>query len=235
MIEVKKMPGFVIHMIHGNYILQRSGYDWNDEMRNSFMVGILMPDSETGSQKDISHFLLPDSENKILRVPEPDSFAAKYRQFLTEPFVIAYLAHLWLDKQFFEKFFPIYVHFLSENGKVTTDKDHVNQVYLPKQNQYISVDELFSESFLYGDYTALNARFIAEHHLKIPDKAEIENPIEEVNIKNFSRIRSDLEHYFSLPESDISHLKIFSKDVLEHFLMSEAANFLAYYEKKEGF
>ena len=224
------MPGFVLHLLHGKFILENMPQNFNDEQTAQFMQGILMPDSNEGYEKDISHFISPlsDSRRHILQIPDLGIFVSKYRQYLSEPFVLGYLAHLYLDRVFFKYFFLRYISFLDENNNKTLDKKYIQKVYLLHRNEYISVDQLFSEEYLYGDYTAFNAILINRYSLEIPRKTATQNPIEEVNIEKFSSILSDLEHYLATPLSQNPELKIFEQAELESFIQDQANDFVQY-------
>ena len=147
------MPGFIIHIIHGNLILERIKYCFDADDIKKFVTGILIPDSCRGEKKEISHFIAPYSRDRILQIPDVDAFADKYREHLSEPFVMGYLAHLWLDKVFFEDFFQRFIQFQDGQGQSTLREKDVRRVYLSHLNRYITVDELFSEQYLYGYYT----------------------------------------------------------------------------------
>lgn len=227
-----ELPGFVIHIIHGKLILERMCKIFDEEQKDCFMMGILMADSNKGHKKDVSHFISADSRNSILKTPDLKLFVSKYRKYLSEPFVMGYLAHLYLDKVFFEKFFTEYILFQDSNGHETMNEQEIQKVYLSRQNRYVSVDELFSEEYLYGDYTHLNNALIAKYSLKIPCGVMCENHIEEVEPENFRYIQADLEKYFSLPSSENVELKIFCQSELENFISCQADSFVAYYENQ---
>ena len=224
------MPGFILHLLHGKFVLEAMSQNFNDEQIAQFMQGILMPDSNKGYEKDISHFISPlsSSQNHILQIPDLGIFISKYRQHLSEPFVLGYLAHLYLDKVFLKYFFLNYISFLDKDNNKTLDKKDIQQVYLSHRNEYISVDQLFSEEYLYGDYTMFNAPLINKYALNIPRQIEIENPIEEVNIEKFSDILSELGKYFAAPLSINQKLKIFEQAELESFIHDQANEFIRY-------
>ena len=230
------MPGFVLHLLHGKFILEAMSQNFNNEQIDQFMQGILMPDSNKGYEKDISHFISPlsGSQNHILQIPDLEIFISKYRQHLSEPFVLGYLAHLYLDKVFFEYFFLNYISFLDKNNNKTLNKEYIQRVYLSRRNEYISVDQLFSEEYLYGEYTVLNAKLINKYSMNIPYSIEIKNPIEEVNIENFGYILSDLEKYFALPLYENPELKIFEQAELESFIHDQANEFIRCCRKQRG-
>lgn len=222
-----ELPGFIIHIIHGNLILERIKYCFDADDIKKFVTGILIPDSCRGEKKEISHFIAPYSRDRILQIPDVDAFADKYREHLSEPFVMGYLAHLWLDKTFFEDFFLRNIQFQDENGKPTLYPDNIRKVYLSRLNKYISVNELFSEDYLYGYYTALNKSLIEKYNLAIPEKTVFLVPVDEVQLDDFDGILSDLEHYFSVC-CTVPPVPVFDQNELEEFLSSEADNFLKY-------
>lgn len=228
-----EMPSYVLHMLHGNFInkLKNDDLDTNEKI-NQFMLGILMPDSCNGNEKDIAHFYSSDSEKMVLRTPDLNSFVSKYGKHLSDPFVMGYLAHLWLDKAFFESFFTNYVEFQDDKGNITLNKDDIKQVYIVRENKIISTNDLFSETYLYGDYTQLNAALISGYKLRKPEKADFKNPIEEVELKNFTYILNKLEKYFLLSPKTLN-LKIFSEDDLKDFILKQSYEFLEYYEKQK--
>ena len=224
------MPGFVIHLLHGKFILEKMLPNFSDDQVERFMQGILMPDSNTGKEKDISHFISPLSspENCIWQIPDLGVFVSKYRSHLSEPFVLGYLAHLYLDKNFFKYFSSHYISFLDENKNKTLDNTMIKEVYITRNNEYISVDKLFSEEYMYGDYTKLNPVLIDKYSLEIPDKIQVKNPIDEVDLQKFEDIIQELQKYFSSTPSNNVQLKVFDQIELENFVRDEANEFIRY-------
>ena len=155
-------------------------------------------------------------------------FVSKYRSHLSEPFVLGYLAHLYLDKNFFKYFSSHYISFLDENKNKTLDKTIIKEVYITRSNEYISVDKLFSEEYMYGDYTKLNPVLIDKYSLEIPDKIQVKNPIDEVDLQKFEDIIQELQKYFSSTPSNNVQLKVFDQIELENFVRDEANEFIRY-------
>ncbi len=231
-----KMPGFVIHLLHGQFVLENIFKDFDDKQTEQFMQGILMPDSNEKGEKDTAHFvsLSPDSQNRILKTPDMGLFISKYKQQLTEPFVIGYFAHLYLDKAFFEQFFPNYVSFVDENDRETPYEKRISRVYLSRSQKYISVGQLFSEEYLYGDYTMLNAVLTARYSLTVPGRIKIENPIQEVRSENFVHILSELKKYLKQQTVSEPELNVFVQSELENFIHGQADEFVKYYRQCVG-
>ena len=221
------MPGFVLHILHGQWILSRSKDAYDPQAVRQFMTGLLIPDSCSGDSKERSHFIPPEAADSILHIPDVNAFAAAYGLYLREPFVRGYAAHLWLDKVFFEDFFQRFIQFQDGQGQSTLREKDVRRVYLSRLNRYITVDELFSEQYLYGYYTALNRRLIDKYRLTIPEKSDAPIPVKEVRLQDFDRITDDLKRYFSAVPPAVSP-DLFGQDALEDFLSRAADSFLAY-------
>lgn len=219
------MPGYVLHLVHGEMILRQRSFHFSDMEKEQFRMGLLMPDvSQTNREKkDIAHFLSPDTRGKVLEYPDLDLFP--YKKELSQPFVIGYAAHLFLDRAFYSDYFIRYVHFLDADGKETDKETDVKSVYLETSNRLISVKEFFSEKYLYGDYTKLNHYFINKYNITIPDNVFCEYPVEEVSDGDFSLIQKKLESYLNLFCGDM-HTKVFKAESVETAIQNYAVGFL---------
>lgn len=224
------MPGFVIHLLHGKCILERMRQPFSEQNIRKFMMGVLMPDACNGKEKERSHFIAPVSRDSILQIPDTDAFAETYREQLSDPFVRGYMAHLRLDQCFFEDFFQRNVQFQTENGQQTLIPSAIRKVYLVRLQQYISVNELFSETYLYGYYTALNRYLIDRYRLTIPEKEIFSLPVREVASENFDGILCDLQRYFSA-SGTVPPVPVFDRKELELFVIRQAESFLDYERK----
>lgn len=219
------MPGFILHLLHGKMFLDQYSTGFSDLEKKQFTMGLLMPDSNKAAKKwdnDNSHFLGSDQTGKILQYPNMNLFP--YLSLIDSPFVMGYAAHLYLDKMFFSDFFLRYVHFLDENGVKTLDEDSVKQVLLVKNNKYISVNDLFSERYLYGDYTMLNQFFIEKFKIGQVDSEMITNPVTEVDINNFEAVRQSLAYFLS-ESSGRTDTNVFPVEELEKSIERYAFGF----------
>ena len=71
-----------------------------------FILGSIAPDisKQVGEDKKISHFIYDDSSN-----PDLISFLNKYRDSLTNSFMLGYYVHLFSDRLFYSEFLPLFV------------------------------------------------------------------------------------------------------------------------------
>lgn len=226
------MPGYVIHLVHGEIILRQGTFHFSEIEKEQFRMGLLMPDvSQTDPQKkDKAHFISFDSRGKILEYPDLDLFP--YKDKLSQPFVIGYVAHLFLDRAFYSDYFIRYVHFLDADGKETDSEAEAERAYLVTSDSFVSVKELFSEKYLYGDYTKLNYYFINKYDLNIPDNVFCEHPVAEVWDGDFSLIQKDLKMYLNTFCGD-THTKVFTAESIETAIQTYAVGFLDWLAKSE--
>lgn len=223
------MPGYVLHLLHGKMFLEQSNLILSKNEQTQFQMGLLMPDAnkEKKANSDISHFISADQSENILKVPNLDDFS--YRIFIDQPFVLGYASHLYLDKLFFEDYFKEFVYFLDVNGNQTNKKDKTEKVFLVQSNKYISVDELFSEDYLYGDYTMLNQYLVKKYCIEMIESTYIDNPIKEVDMKDFSLIQKSLEEFLSSSSGEIK-MNVFTIESLENAIDRYAFGFTQWVE-----
>ena len=212
--EGGNMPGFILHLLHGKMFLDKSDLHYSKNEIKQFQMGLLMPDANKVKKEknDLSHFFSASQEGKILQVPDLNSF--KYRAFIDNPYVLGYVAHLYLDRYFFEDYFQKFVRFLDINGNSTLEKAKIKQVFLTKDQKYISVEELFSEKYLYGDYTMLNQYLAKKYCIKMVHQTDIANIITEVNIEDFNMILEALQRYLNDSSGNIE-MNVFTIESLE--------------------
>lgn len=218
------MPGFILHLLHGEMFLKESSIHFSEIELNQFKWGLLMPDLNKVKRKygDSSHFFSDDQKGKILQVPDLKKF--KYCGFMDNPFVLGYAAHLYLDKLFFEDYFQQYVHFLDSDDNITLENDKVSRVFLVKSQKYITVDELFSEAYLYGDYTMLNQFIVDKYSMKLLDKVVVNNPIDYTDEKDQDEILAALQNYMT-ESNGSTDLNVFTVESLEQSIQKYAFGF----------
>lgn len=227
--EGDHMPGFILHMLHGELFLKKSGIQFSDTELKQFKWGLLMPDLyKVKRQKDNgSHFFSDDQDGKILQVPDLKSF--QYIAFMDNPFVLGYAAHLYLDKLFFEDYFQQYVRFLDADGNVTLENDRVDSVFLVKSQRHITVDELFSESYLYGDYAMLNQFLVKKYAMKLLEETPVNDPIFQTNQDDQKAISDALEKFLT-DSTGSTEMNVFTVESLEQALEKYAFGFSQWVE-----
>ena len=140
---------------------------------SKFLFGAIAPDvsKEVELDRKVSHFI--DNDNGI---PNLDLFLKKYRNNITDDFVLGYYVHLFTDYLWFKYFLP------EIRGKdIITKLDGTKIKYTGR------IDLIY----IYNDYTDLNMKVIDEYGLdlkvfynEIPkiDKIINEIPIEKLNV-----------------------------------------------------
>lgn len=208
------MPGYILHLLHGKFYLEQYCADFSEIEKKQFTMGILMPDSnkELKIGNDNSHYYDEEQNDQILQYPDLKRFP--YYNLIDTPYVLGYLAHLYLDRCFFSDYFQRYVQFLDANNRKTLKETEIERVLIVKSKQYISVAELFSEQFLYGDYTMLNKFIVDKYKISQVDSVPVLNPIQEVNLDNFEAVRRSLKRYLAESTGQID-THVFPIDTLE--------------------
>lgn len=171
------MPGYIIHLTEAEYILKKmplglrnnlpSGnlyQEWHD----AFIYGVLLPDAAGKAVKRQTHFWNDKNLDDAIVVPDINQFLEKYAKNLKEPLMLGYLAHLHLDKIFFTEYFHSKVKFLDGNGTETSKREQVSNAWLEEQQRTVPPQTLFSDEYLYGDYTKLNGLLLQKHPLELP-------------------------------------------------------------------
>lgn len=206
------MAGYVLHLLHGKMFLEQSNLNFSKDEQTQFYMGLLIPDANKKTNGENSHFFDSSQNGKILQMPNLDNFS--YRILIDQPFVLGYTAHLYLDKLFFKDYFVKFVNFLDADGNLTDEKKKVEKVLLVKDNKYISINELFSENYLYGDYTMLNQYLVKKYCIDMIDFTYVNNPIKEVDVRDFSLIQKSLEKYLK-SSSGKTKMNVFNVESLE--------------------
>lgn len=231
------MPGYVIHLIEADLVLERLLADerikvTNEEFwKKAFLLGSLLPDAANGS-KQCSHFWKDSDIDKILKTPELNTFQDLYLDKLSDPLYLGYYVHLHLDKMFFEQFFYEYVEFWDGDEKKTDLNSTVKSAYLKKTNEVVDFQKFFSDEYLYGDYTKMNAYLINKYGVLIPEYLVSLNHYEIAGVK-FTNLKQVLKEELTqyIAESNIencSHLSVFSDgtSVLDEFLRYSSDEFI---------
>ncbi len=112
-------------------------------------LGTIAPDISKliGETKKKSHFIV-DNTN----IPNINIFFKKYKNYLSDDFVMGYLIHLYTDKLWFKDFINEYI------------KDNTARL---KNGDIVSLNENFVNEILYNDYTNLNVDLIDYYNLDL--------------------------------------------------------------------
>lgn len=224
------MPGFILHLLHGQKVLEKLEHNYSEEEQKQFMAGLLMPDSKKGIEKECSHFYSFSEKEKTLQIPDLQEFSVKYQSYMQNPFVAGYALHLYLDKVFFEDYFLRYVEFRDKNDKSTLFSAEICDAVLLKSGKRISLDQLYSDEYIYGDYTKLNQVLILRNNIEQPEYTTFASPVQEVDSRDYKDVLALLQKYLN-DECDDDVIRIFDIDDLEKAITQYADDFMRWYKK----
>lgn len=163
------MASAVIHLAVANEINKALNRD-----KSKLLIGSIAPDISKfiGENKAISHFIKEKGSN----IPDIEKFLNKYKNNLTDDFVIGYFIHLYTDYLWFK-------YFVTE---------FYNKPMIMKLDGTIVKGEEDTISFyIYNDYTDLNIKLLDKYNMDLkifyndlPDLNDIieEIPMEKVQI-----------------------------------------------------
>ena len=233
------VPGYVIHLTEAKMIceiLKQGDTIKNidfDIWQKEFFYGSLLPDAGGKSQKQKSHFWKMSENNQIIMVPDIEKFLKKYIGVLKQkqsPLCWGYLAHLYLDRTFWECYIKQNIKFLNVNGEVTEYLKDLKWVFVKEANTIILPEEFFSEDYLYGDYTILNRLLIQKYDLRIPVYNKYcDNRIEEADNEGMKQVLAKLKMCTTDSMLCNTHLRVLSLNTLELFLRESAQQFVELY------
>lgn len=171
--------------------------------------------------------------------PDIDNFLKKYALVLKEdPLYGGYLAHLHLDRSFWQNYIKASVEFRDADGRQTESVKDLKTVWLKKNDEVILPEDFFSKDYLYGDYTRLNKLLIRKYQLVIPGyHMEQSHKIKEADGEKMKNVLEHLEGYIKnspvcTAESD---LRVLSMQTLETFLRETAQQFVELYRAYTAF
>lgn len=134
---------------------------------NKLLIGTIAPDISKfiGRTKLESHFL----ESVDNDIPNLEKFLLKYKDKLTDDFVMGYYIHLFTDYLWFKYFVP---NFYQDNMVTKLD------------GTVVECKGKMLDLYIYNDYTNLGMRLLDEYNLNLKifynDIPELENIIEEI-------------------------------------------------------
>ena len=163
-------------------------------------------------------------------MPDIENFLNKYTVTEKDSLSLGYLAHLHLDKIFWQEYIRENVSFLDIDRCRTESAGSLKYVFVNKKKIYITPKDFFSEKYLYGDYTKLNIPLIKKYALKMPvfDK-KYTNVIEEADNLEMKNLLQKLNQYLSKEEYNNYELNVFEQENLEQFLRNTAVKFVQQY------
>lgn len=232
------MPGYVIHLVEAKIVcdvLKKNSKTKRKiitQGQEEFFYGSILPDAGGKAQKQCSHFWNKAESNQIIMTPDINRFLDKYADTMKQGFLYGgYLAHLHLDREFWNSYIKDQVKFLDANGEQTEYIQNLKSVLIKRTGRIVSPEEFFSKNYLYGDYTRLNKILVQKYDLAIPVYNKYyDNRIEESDNESMQQVLEKLKIYIadSLTYGE-TELTVLSLEKLEIFLRWTAQQFVNLY------
>lgn len=231
------MPGYVIHLMEAKivYDVLKKNSKTKKNMaqgQKEFLYGSLLPDAGGKARKQCSHFWNKAESNQIIMTPDINRFLDKYAAAMKQSFLYGgYLAHLHLDREFWNSYIKSQVEFLNINNEPTKYIQELKSVLIKTNGKVISSEEFFSENYLYGDYTRLNKILVQKYNLAIPVYNKYyDNRIEESDNESMQQVLEKLKIYIA-DSSTYGEIEftVLSLERLEIFLQWTAQQFVNLY------
>ena len=179
------------------------------------LIGSIAPDiaKQINEKKTKSHFL--DNNDDM---PNVERFLTKYKNYLSDDFVMGYYIHLYTDYLWFKYFIP---NFIKGDYIYTIDGKKV-QLSDEKKTEYI-----------YNDYTNLNIRLIDEYNLNLSmfyeEVPNLENIIEEIPMDKINIIIDKAGLIIKNTKEKKSY--VFDLDIINKFIEFSVNDILIQLEK----
>ena len=165
------MPGYVIHMAMAETIIA-NGLFSDRASADLFRLGSVAPDALTVGEppvKQISHFWNKTSLQHLKRTPDLHTFLHAYGERLADPYVFGYYGHLFLDTYFVDEYWSRHFVFLNDRMEAEEGYDEVAFVKLVDTGEVFPRTDFFSDRLYYGDYDRMNATFVREYDVRVPE------------------------------------------------------------------
>lgn len=205
------MASSLIHMCVAkevNKFLKRNEKD--------ILIGTIAPDISKylGQTKEESHFL----DNVADDIPNIERFLNKYRNNLTNDFVMGYYIHLYTDYLWFKYFIT---NFSKQDFIYTLD------------NKKLFLSEEEKLEYIYNDYTNLNGQLIDEYNIELSifyeEQPQLENIIEEIPMDKLNLIIDNAG--LIIKNAKESKAYIFDLDIVNNFIEFAVNDILSNIEK----
>lgn len=168
------MASAVIHLAVANEINKKLNRD-----KNQLLIGAIAPDISKfiGEDKTKSHFLKElDSD-----IPDIESFLNKYKNSLTDDFVMGYFIHLYTDYLWFKYFVTEFY-----------DKPMITKL----DGTVVKCSGNMLSLYVYNDYTNLNIKLIDRYNMDLKifynQLPKLSNIIEEIPMDKMELLLSQM-------------------------------------------
>ena len=168
------MASAVIHLAVANEINKKLNRD-----KSQLLIGAIAPDISKfiGEDKTKSHFLKELDSN----IPDIESFLNKYKNCLTDDFVIGYFIHLYTDYLWFKYFVTEFY-----------DKPMITKL----DGTVVKCSGNMLSLYVYNDYTNLNIKLIDRYNMDLKifynQLPKLSNIIEEIPMDKMGLLLSQM-------------------------------------------
>lgn len=168
------MASAVIHLAVANEINKKLNRD-----KNQLLIGAIAPDISKfiGEDKTKSHFLKELDSN----IPDIESFLNKYKNSLTDDFVMGYFIHLYTDYLWFKYFVTEFY-----------DKPMITKL----DGTVVKCSGNMLSLYVYNDYTNLNIKLIDRYNMDLKifynQLPKLSNIIEEIPMDKMGLLLSQM-------------------------------------------
>lgn len=168
------MASAVIHLAVANEINKKLNRD-----KSQLLIGAIAPDISKyiGEDKTKSHFLKELDSN----IPDIESFLNKYKNNLTDDFVMGYFIHLYTDYLWFKYFVTEFY-----------DKPMITKL----DGTVVKCSGNMLSLYVYNDYTNLNIKLIDKYNMNLKifynQLPKLSNIIEEIPMDKMGLLLSQM-------------------------------------------
>ncbi len=168
------MASAVIHLAVANEINKKLNRD-----KSQLLIGAIAPDISKfiGEDKTKSHFLKELDSN----IPDIESFLNKYKNSLTDDFVMGYFIHLYTDYLWFKYFVTEFY-----------DKPMITKL----DGTVVKCSGNMLSLYVYNDYTNLNIKLIDRYNMDLKifynQLPKLSNIIEEIPMDKMGLLLSQM-------------------------------------------
>lgn len=164
------MASSVIHMAVANEINKIIKRD-----NAKLLIGSIAPDisKNIGESKTKSHFL----DNEYDSIPNIDRFLNKYKNSLSDDFVLGYFIHLYTDYLWFKYFIP-----------EISSRDYITKL----DGTVVKCTGNMMSKYIYNDYTNINIQLIEQYDMDLKifynEPPKLDNIIQEIPMEKIKVI-----------------------------------------------
>ncbi len=210
------MASLYIHMAFSKLLNEELNLD-----EEQLMAGTLVADTchfDEDKYKEKSHF------GSRIKKANTIMFANKYKEHIKDPFILGYLAHLYIDECFYDEV-------IGENYKLISGKSYVdpNSMFIDKRtNEVKNYKEVYMVDNLYRDYALTSYPIYKKYNLKNDICLDnINKVVEEIDYNKIGEINKELEKYKPVPiEGETNCIDLNS---INEFLIKHKRDFLKKY------